>query len=361
MIKSAYIHIPFCKRKCNYCTFVSYPNLDFVSDYIKALSFEIENLYQNENLETIYFGGGTPSLLGLSHFEKVLSLLNFDKNTEVTVEINPETVDKNYLIGLKNIGVNRLSVGIQDFSDDILELIGRGHTAKTACEIVNTAQEVGFDNISVDLIYGLPSQTKTMFENSLRKAVLLGVQHISLYGLKIEDGCKFSQDCPKNLPSDDNQAEYYLSAINICEENGFEHYEISNFSKKNRHSKHNLKYWNNENYYGFGVSASGYEKNIRYYNEVDLKKYIQNPLKKIHQDILTEQNQLEEEIFLGFRKICGINVSQINKKYGINFEKKYKEPLEKYLNTHILKTIDGYKLSKEGILVSNLILSEFLC
>ena len=269
MVKSAYIHIPFCKRKCNYCTFVSYPKIELKTQYIQALLNEIKNCYQGETLKTIYFGGGTPSLLQIEDIDKLLNIFRTEKNCEITLEINPETVDEKYLADLRRIGVNRLSIGVQDFNDDILKIIGRGHTSQTAIDAVKTAQNVGFDNISIDLIYGLPSQTLKGFETSLNKAFELNIQHISLYGLKIENGCYFYKNPPKNLPDDDAQAKYYLKAIEFCKQNGFEHYEISNFAIKGFESKHNLNYWNNENYYGFGLSASGYERNIRYYNETD--------------------------------------------------------------------------------------------
>ena len=361
MTSSAYIHIPFCKRKCNYCTFVSYPKIKLCQNYIDALLKEIYTNYKGETLKTIYFGGGTPSLIEPKYFENILSCFNFDKNSEITAEINPETVDETYISKLKITGVNRLSIGIQDFNDDILKLIGRGHNSKQAVEVVKTAQKVGFDNISIDLIYGLPNQTLKGFENSLLRAFELDIQHISLYGLKIENGCYFYKNLPKNLPNDDMQADYYIKAIELCEQNDFEHYEISNFSLKGFNSRHNLNYWNNENYYGFGCSASGYENSVRYYDETNLEKYIENPFKKLREDILTPQQQLEEEIFLGFRKCSGIDVQKINEKYGIDFEKDYKEPLKKYLGTRIFKTDKGYKLSTEGFLLSNIILSEFLC
>ena len=360
MIKSAYIHIPFCKRKCNYCTFVSYPKLDLRQKYINALLTEIKNRYRGEELNTIYFGGGTPSLMTIDEIKKILNNFKYTAETEITTEINPETVDENYLSNLRKIGVNRLSIGIQDFNDDILKIIGRGHTSQTAIDVVKTAQNVGFDNISIDLIYGLPNQTLKGFETSLNKAFELGIQHISLYGLKIENGCYFYKNPPKNLPDDDAQAKYYLKAIELCKQNGFEHYEISNFALKGFESKHNLNYWNNENYYGFGLSASGYEGNIRYYNETDLIKYIENPLKKLKEDTLTLNQQLEEEIFLGFRKSEGINVTELNSKYDVDFEKMFDSSLKKYSGTYIIKTKNGYKLSDDGFLVSNVILSEFL-
>lgn len=361
MTQSAYIHIPFCKRKCNYCTFISYPKLELKEKYINALLKEIDTRYKGEILNTIYFGGGTPSLMPSEIFNDILKNLNYSDKTEITVEINPETVEEKYLYELKKIGINRLSIGVQDFDDEILKQIGRGHNSQIAINTVKIAQKVGFDNISIDLIYGLPNQTKKGFETSLIKAFELNIQHISLYGLKIENGCYFYNHMPKNLPDDDAQATYYLKAVEFCKQNGFNHYEISNFAIKGFESKHNLNYWNNENYYGFGVSASGYEDNIRYYNEVDLIKYIENPLKKLREDILTPKQQLEEEIFLGFRKAEGIDVQKINKKFGVDFEKMFSEPIKKYLNSHILKTDKGYRLSTDGFLVSNIILSEFLC
>lgn len=290
----------------------------------------------------------------------MLNIFKVEKNCEITLEINPETVDEKYLEDLRKIGINRLSIGVQDFNDKILAQIGRGHNSSQAVETVKSAQNAGFDNISIDLIYGLPNQTLKGFEVSLNKAFELGIQHISLYGLKIEKGCYFYENKPQNLPDDDAQAQYYIKAIELCEQNGFEHYEISNFAKKGFKSKHNLNYWNNQNYYGFGCSASGYEGNVRYYNEADLEKYIKNPLEKPREDVLNKQQQLEEEIFLGFRKTEGINVQKINDKFGINFEEKYNETIKKYLHTHILKTKNGYKLSSDGILVSNVILAEFL-
>ena len=374
MTKSAYIHIPFCKRKCNYCTFVSYPKLELKEKYLNALGEETDFFYNGETLDTIYFGGGTPSLLTVDEIENILSFFNVNQvlvryaspawkktSTEITLEINPETIDEKYLYDLRKIGVNRLSIGVQDFDDNILKQISRGHNSETAIETVKTAQNAGFDNISIDLIYGLPNQTLKGFEKSLENAFNLGVQHISLYGLKIENGCYFYTNRPKNLPDDDEQAKYYLRAIELCKENGFEHYEISNFAQKGFESKHNLNYWNNKNYYGFGCAASGYEGNVRYYNETDLLKYIKNPLEKMREDILTPTQQLEEEIFLGFRKVEGINISTINDRFKIDFEKVYNEPLKKYEGKYILKTDKGYRLSDEGFLVSNIILAEFLC
>lgn len=372
MIKSAYIHIPFCTKRCNYCSFVSFETLTLKNIYIDALLREIKHFYKNDKLETLYIGGGTPSTLSIGDFEQILEMFNFAPNAEITVEINPNNVDKDYLQGLKNLGVNRLSIGVQVFDDAILKTIGRTHSSKDAVLAVKTAQSAGFDNISIDLIYGLPNQSVKKFEKSLLSAMELNIQHISLYGLKIEQGCNFFNNRPDFLPDDDFQADMYLRAVEIlgnpaenAGQNGsrhkFLHYEISNFALNNYQSKHNLRYWNNESYYGFGVSAHGYQDGVRYSNESDIEKYLQNPLSHAGSEKLDVKKQLEEEIFLGFRKIEGINVCDINKKFGIDFEENFRSVLDKYIQSaHIEKTPLGYKLSTNGILLSNIILSEFI-
>lgn len=362
MVKSAYIHIPFCKQKCRYCSFVSFPKLEIKNDYLNALKKEIKHYYKSEQLDTLYFGGGTPSLLSAEEFGEILQLLNFTEETEITVELNPENLTTSYLKDLKTLGINRLSIGCQTFNDEILQQIGRKHSASDVENAVKLAQEAGFENISLDFIYGLPNQSTEMFVNDLMHAKNLGIHHISLYGLKIEEGCYFHKNMPTNLADGDLQAEMYLKAIETLE--NFEHYEISNFSRienRNLNSKHNLNYWNNENYYGFGVAAHGYTSNIRYSNTENLEEYLTSPTKHLFEKSLTVEEQLEEEIFLGFRKTDGIDIENINKKFGINFEEKYKTILEKYLSSgHLAKRADKYKLTNDGILVSNYILSEFL-
>lgn len=361
MVKNVYIHIPFCKSKCKYCSFVSFPRLDLKEQYIHSLKEEIKTLYKKECLNTLYFGGGTPSLLTPEEFGELLCLFNITSDTEITAELNPETITYDYLKSLKTIGINRLSFGCQTFNDRILNIIGRRHLSKDVEASVNFAKKAGFSNISIDFIYGLPEQTVTDFENDLYKALKLGIQHISLYGLKIDEGCYFEKHTPKNLPDDDLQAEMYLKAIEILVKNGFIHYEISNFAGEGFTSRHNLNYWDNNTYYGFGVAAHGYENNIRYYNTSDLSEYINNPLihKSIHK--LSLQEQLEEEIFLGFRKTEGINTEKINKKFNIDFLKKYANTINKYVSLKYLKeTNTGFKLTDNGILISNTILSEFM-
>lgn len=359
MTKNAYIHIPFCKSKCHYCSFVSFDSIELKREYLDALKKQIAEEYKNEELNTLYFGGGTPSLLAVDEFAELISLFKLEDNAEITVEVNPDSVDFEYLTGLKNLGVNRLSIGAQTFDDDILKSIGRRHNSAQIKTAVDCAQKAGFENISLDFIYGLPNQALKDFVSDLEQAVKLGVQHISLYGLKIDEGCYFYKNQPENIADSDMQADMYLKAIEVLTQNGFEHYEISNFSKNGFESKHNLNYWEGDTYYGFGCAASGYENNIRYTNESELKKYIQNPLKKEFEQKISEQERLEEAVFLGLRKITGINIEEINQKFKIDFNQKYVKILDKY-KEFFTATKNGIALNQNGILVSNNILSEFI-
>lgn len=354
MAKSVYIHIPFCKSKCKYCSFISFPAIEKKNEYLDALEQEIKYFYKGEPLNTLYFGGGTPSLLEPKDFSRLIKLFNITQKTEITAELNPETLTENYLKALRNTGINRISLGCQTFDDKILKLIGRRHNALQVKNAVLSAQNAGFENISLDFIYGLPTQTIDGFEDDLRQAISLKVQHISLYGLKIDEGCFFYSHMPENLPDEDIQADMYLKAAETLKD--FEHYEVSNFG---RASRHNLNYWNNENYYGFGTAAHGYIDNVRYCNAETIEEYIQNPLKHKTETVLTQQEQLEEEIFLGFRKMSGIDVGQINKRFNIDFEKKYERILKEF-KYYFIKTEKGYALNTDGILISNSILSEFL-
>ena len=359
MTGSVYIHIPFCRQKCRYCSFVSFAAPELIEDYLEALLKEIRTLYKDEMLDTLYLGGGTPSILKAEQIEKILSLFNFDRKTEVTMELNPENLTEKYFSQIKNCGINRLSIGCQSFDEKILNLIGRKHSPEDVENAVKFARNSGFTNISLDFIYGLPDQTIESFVSDLEHAKDLGVQHISLYGLKIEEGCYFYNHPPINIADEDLQSEMYLAAIKtLC---NFEHYEISNFAKEGFYSRHNLNYWNNGNYYGFGASAHGYEGDTRYSNQDNLKKYIQIPFEKKSTRKLSKQEKLEEEIFLGFRRKTGINYGLINNKFGINFEEKYSKILKKYFSTgHLETTASGCKLTTGGILVSSYILADFL-
>lgn len=363
MPRAIYIHVPFCISRCKYCSFVSFENIERKKDYICALLGEIEHFYKKEKAETIYFGGGTPSVFEVKEIEKILSKLVFFSNSEITLEINPNDADKNYLEDLRALGVNRLSIGAQCFDDNLLKYIGRRHNSNEIFQAVDFARSAGFKNISLDLIYGLPYQTADGFKKDLNAAISLDIEHISLYGLKIDKNCYFHDHPPDNLPDDDMQAEMYLAAREALLSKGFEHYEISNYSKPGYNSKHNMNYWLCGEYYGFGAGAHGFYDNIRYSNPITLEGYISSSNKCYK--ILTKQEQLEERIFLGLRLSSGINVKKINKDFGIDFDKKYEKIISKYfLSGFFEKTDSGYKLSdnkeKNGFLISNFIMSDFM-
>ena len=359
MVKSAYIHIPFCRQKCKYCSFVSFTKQELTEEYIKSLLTEIKTRYKGEKLKTLYFGGGTPSILNADNFEKIITLFNFEENPEITAEVNPEFLTYGYLKSLYESGVNRISTGIQSFDDKILSEIGRKHTSEEAVKAVEIAKKAGFKNISTDLIYGLPEQTPEKFLKSLKMVVSLDIQHISSYGLKIDEGSYYYNHLPKNLPDSDVQADMYEEMVCFLENNGFNHYEISNFAKKGFESKHNLNYWNAEEYYGFGCASCGYEDKTRYSHTKNPEEYIKNPINLTDKEILTEQNLLEEHIFLGLRKKQGIDISEINKKFGIDFYSKYGFILQKYEN-YFEKKENFLNFNLNGFLISNIILSEFI-
>ena len=360
MAKSVYIHIPFCKQKCKYCSFVSFTNQEKMLGYIFSLLKEIDTNYNGEELDTLYFGGGTPSLIETQYLKKIINKFNLSQNCEITLELNPDDINEDYARNLINIGINRLSIGSQSFNNNILNLIGRRHNAEQIIEAVKIAKNIGFKNISLDLIYGLPTQTIDDLQYDLNIIKSLDIQHISTYGLKIEEGSYFYQNMPKNLPDDDLQADMYLGINEILENSGYHRYEVSNFALKGFESKHNLNYWNNEEYYGFGVAAHGYIDGIRYSNFTTIEEYLNNPAQHKYGHIQTEKEKLEEEIFLGLRKTKGIDITKINEIYNIDFETKYKNVLEKYSPEYIEKTQNGYKLTLEGTLLSNNILTEFI-
>lgn len=360
MAKSVYIHIPFCKQKCKYCSFISFPCTEKILGYVYALFKEIDTNYQGEELNTLYFGGGTPSLLEIQHIKKIINKFNLAPNCEITLEMNPDDADSDYLKSLRDIGINRLSIGSQTFDDEILKLIGRRHNSAQTFQAVEKAKKAGFENISLDLIYGLPTQTLDSLNKDLEIITKLEIQHISTYGLKIEEESFWGKFPPENLPDDDLQADMYLRVNDLLERNDYKRYEISNFAMKGYESKHNLNYWNNEEYYGFGVSAHGYIDGIRYSNHISLEKYMNNPANHAKGHLQIEQEMLEEEIFLGFRKEAGINVPKINEKFGLDFCSRYDNTLKKFIPEYIEKTPQGYKLTINGVLLSNNILSEFI-
>jgi len=368
-IKNLYIHIPFCKSKCYYCSFISYAGkTEQIETYFNSLNKEMYyylNQYPSTELETIYIGGGTPSVadfeLYRNVFKTIKNSVKISPNAEITMEINPAAADYDYLKNIRDLGINRLSIGVQSFDDEILKLINRTHSSEDALKTVKTAKKAGFNNISIDLIYGLPSQSVKNWEDTLNTASSLEINHVSTYGLKIEENTEFYKNTPANLPDDEVQSNIYLTTIEFLEKNNFNHYEISNFCKTGFESKHNLCYWKNKQYFGLGLAAHGYINGIRYFNTENLEDYIKNPVKHLSENKITETEKLEEAIFLGLRLAQGINSEEFKSKYGIDIYEKYSKIIEKHSNYGLLSYENGVlRLTKQGFLLSNSVLADFL-
>lgn len=318
MVKSAYIHIPFCNNICSYCDFCKLLyNKNFVKKYLDALEKEIINNYKNEILDTIYVGGGTPSSLSVSELNKLFSIIKIfklSKEYEFTFEVNIEDITEEKLEILKENKVNRLSIGIESFNDKYLKYLGRNYTSDIINEKVELAKKY-FDNINVDLMYALKNESLNDLEEDIDKILKLDIKHISCYSLIIEKNTKLYIDNTKYI-SDDLDSDMY-DLIDKKLENKYHRYEVSNYSITSYESRHNLTYWKNNEYYGFGLGAAGYIDNIRYTNTRNLSKYISGSYER-QEEVLTKEDKIKYEFILGLRLTSGINKDNFNKKYGIN-------------------------------------------
>ena len=318
MVKSAYIHIPFCNNICSYCDFCKLLyNKNFVKKYLDALEKEITNNYKNEILDTIYVGGGTPSSLSVSELNKLFSIIKIfklSKEYEFTFEVNIEDITEEKLEILKGNKVNRLSIGIESFNDKYLKYLGRNYTSDIINEKVELAKKY-FDNINVDLMYALKNESLDELEKDIDKILTLDIKHISCYSLIIEKNTKLYIDNTKYI-SDDLDSDMY-DLIDKKLENKYHRYEVSNYSITSYESRHNLTYWKNNEYYGFGLGAAGYIDNIRYTNTRNLSKYISGSYER-QEEVLTKEDKIKYEFILGLRLTSGINKYNFNKKYGIN-------------------------------------------
>ena len=360
MTKNCYVHIPFCTQKCNYCSFVSYPCLEKMTGYVYSLLKEISVNYGGEPLETLYIGGGTPSLVPIDLLKKILNKFLYVQNPEITVEVNPEDVTEELITAYMEMGINRISMGVQSLDDKILQIAGRRHTSKRALEAIDIIQSSGCKNLSLDLIYGLPSQTRQSFIKDVKCLLDYSINHISLYGLKIEEDSAFGKTLPLQLPDDDAQADMYQEVCELLPSRGFIQYEVSNFAQIGFESRHNMNYWNNNSYYGFGVAAHGYVDGFRYYNTSSLHEYMEKPDVTEYAHHVTDKERLEEEIFLGMRRVSELDIAEINQKYNIDFLKKFDVQLKKYLGEFLLLENGTLKFTTQGFLLSNVILSDFI-
>ena len=318
-----YIHIPFCKKKCFYCDFISYPNKDdYIEEYIDTVIKEYSNYKAEEYIiKTVYIGGGTPSYIDSKYIVKLLKEINLEKADEITIEINPGTVTKEKLINYKNSGINRLSIGLQATQDTLLKEIGRIHTYNEFLNTYNMARDIGFKNINIDLMLGLPKQTLEDIIRSVKKIIELKPEHISIYSLILEEGTKMydmvnKQKC--TLPKEDEEREMYWAVKNILEKNGYNHYEISNFAKNGYYSKHNIDCWNQKEYIGIGVAAHSYLNNRRYSNLGNIEEYIKKYNDKEIHEIQDKISQEKEYMILGLRKLEGVYISEFELKFNEN-------------------------------------------
>ena len=358
---SVYIHIPFCKSICAYCDFckVLYKQ-EWVVNYLQALKAEIKDRYMGEKIKTIYIGGGTPSCLTFKEIEYILrltALFNKEELEEFTFECNLEDINDELLGLLKKYGVNRLSIGIESFDEDNLLLMKRKCDYKEALAKITLARQWGFDNINLDLIYALPGEKLSILKKDLKLLLKLNPTHISTYSLMIEDNTFLNYKKINSIPEDLDAEMYYYIGKEL-KKAGYNHYEVSNFAKPGYESKHNLGYWNNEEYYGFGCGASGYLAGVRYDNTRSLTNYLKGDIKSTEQ-LLSKEMIMEYELILGFRKLEGIQLKSFYDKYQINMQDVF--PLKPLIKNGDLVYKDGFvKINPKKIYIMNEILLKLV-
>ena len=372
---SLYIHIPFCAQKCLYCDFPSFARKDHLRKaYIEALNKEIINLREKHNnleINTIFIGGGTPSVLESNELEcllKEVAKLNMAKDIEYSMECNPGNLTEEKLEVMKKYGVNRISMGLQAKQDNLLKGLGRIHNYKTFKENFLLAKKVGFNNINVDLMFGLPNQRLNEWEETLREIISLEPAHISAYSLIIEEGTAFYnlyENDKLKLPTEEEERKMYHLAKKILEENGFNQYEISNYAKEGKECRHNLAYWNMDNWIGVGSAAASYINGKRIKNISSVEEYINSINEKgeaVEEIINNSKNDnMEEFMFMGLRKINGIDENEFKKRFSMNINDVYGEILNKYIDEGLLIRDSGrIFLSEKGIEISNIIMADFL-
>ncbi|MDD3392954.1 MAG: radical SAM family heme chaperone HemW [Bacilli bacterium] len=361
MTKAVYIHIPFCNTICSYCDFCKfYYNEKIVNNYLQALEREIKSQYKNELIETVYIGGGTPSSLNIKQMEKLFSIIKIFRlktNYEFTFECNVENINYDKLKFLFKNKVNRLSIGVQTFNQKHLEFLERKHNQEQVFEMINMAKQIGFNNINMDLMYAFKNQTLDDVKEDINLFLKLNIPHISVYSLIIEPHTKLYINKVTNI-DEEIDYEMYEQINQTLNNNGYRHYEISNYCQPGFESKHNLTYWNNEQYYGFGLGSSGYIENIRYTNFKNIGKYNQGIIKQ-DRETIDDKLRLEYEFILGFRKIEGINKKQFYEKFKYSIEDH--DVIKKILETKKLIDTGSYiRIADEYIYLSNDILREFV-
>ena len=368
---SAYVHIPFCTQICYYCDFSKvFIKNQPVDSYLEHLLQEFHS-YDIQKLRTLYIGGGTPTALSAPQLELLLDGLtkNLDLSVleELTIEANPGDLDADKIAVLKNSAVNRVSLGVQTFDDKMLKKIGRSHLEKDIYENIDRLKLAGFDNISIDLIYALPGQTMEQVKENVAKAIGLDIPHMSLYSLILENHTVFMNRMRRGklpLPKEELEAEMFEYIIEELERAGFEHYEISNFSKPSFESRHNIMYWDNAEYYGIGAGASGYVNGIRYKNHGPIRHYlsaVEEGNARITEEHLSQKEQMEEEMFLGLRKKSGVSMVRFEEKFGRSFDGLYGEIVKDLVQQGLMQIEgDRVRMTKRGLFLGDTVAERFI-
>ncbi|QXA19618.1 radical SAM family heme chaperone HemW [Streptococcus gordonii] len=368
---SAYVHIPFCTQICYYCDFSKvFIKNQPVDSYLEHLIEEYDS-YDIKKLRTLYIGGGTPTALSAPQLafllEKLTDKLDLSYLEELTIEANPGDLDQEKIAVLKDSPVNRVSLGVQTFNDRMLKQIGRSHLEKDIYENIANLKKAGFDNISIDLIYALPKQTMEDVKINVAKAIALDIPHMSLYSLILENHTVFMNRMRRGklpLPKEDLEAEMFDYIISELEKAGFDHYEISNFSKPGFESRHNLMYWDNAEYYGIGAGASGYVDGVRYKNHGPIRHYLQAVEAgntRVQEEVLTLKEKMEEEMFLGLRKKSGVSKKRFEEKFGISFEDQYGAVVSELTEQGLLvPDRDIVRMTKQGLFLGDTVAEKFI-
>ena len=368
---SAYVHIPFCTQICYYCDFSKvFIKNQPVDSYLEHLIEEYDS-YDIKKLRTLYIGGGTPTALSAPQLafllEKLTDKLDLSYLEELTIEANPGDLDQEKIAVLKDSPVNRVSLGVQTFNDRMLKQIGRSHLEKDIYENIANLKKAGFDNISIDLIYALPKQTMEDVKINVAKAIALDIPHMSLYSLILENHTVFMNRMRRGklpLPKEDLEAEMFEYIIAELEKAGFEHYEISNFSKPGFESRHNLMYWDNAEYYGIGAGASGYVDGVRYKNHGPIRHYLQAVEAgnaRVQEEVLTLKEKMEEEMFLGLRKKSGVSKKRFEEKFGLSFEDQYGSVVSELTEQGLLVADkDIVRMTKKGLFLGDTVAEKFI-
>ncbi|HFZ6907362.1 TPA: radical SAM family heme chaperone HemW [Streptococcus agalactiae] len=368
---SAYVHIPFCTQICYYCDFSKvFIKNQPVDAYLQALIREFRS-YDITELRTLYIGGGTPISISAVQLDYLLTELIRDLNLntleEFTIEANPGDLTVDKIEVLQKSAVNRVSLGVQTFNDKHLKRIGRSHNEAQIYSTIDALKTAGFQNISIDLIYALPGQTMDDVRSNVAKALSLNIPHLSLYSLILEHHTVFMNKMRRgklHLPTEDLEAEMFEYIISEMERNGFEHYEISNFTKPGFESRHNLMYWDNVEYYGVGAGASGYLDGIRYRNRGPIQHYLKGVSEgnaRLSEEVLSKNEMMEEELFLGLRKKEGVSIGKFEQKFGTSFEKRYGQIVQELQSDGLLKENNGFiQMTKKGLFLGDTVAEKFI-